>query len=42
MWPRNFVNEEALAHWGDVAPKTNNQKSMASAKSIFAQPTITR
>jgi hypothetical protein len=23
MWSRNLVNEEALAHWGAVVPKTN-------------------
>jgi hypothetical protein len=23
VWSRNLVNEEALAHWGAVAPKTN-------------------
>ena len=27
VWSRNFVNEEALAHWGAVAPKTNKQTS---------------
>jgi hypothetical protein len=26
------VNEEALAHWGAVAPKTNNVKSSEVAK----------
>jgi hypothetical protein len=25
VWSRNLVNEEALAHWGAVAPKTNKQ-----------------
>ena len=24
VWSRNLVNEEALAHWGAVAPQTNN------------------
>jgi len=23
VWSTNLVNEEALAHWGAVAPKTN-------------------
>ena len=26
MWSRNVVNEEALAHWGAVAPKTNRRR----------------
>ena len=26
VWSRNLVNEEALAHWGAVAPKTNTQE----------------
>jgi len=25
VWSRNLVNEQALAHWGAVAPKTNRQ-----------------
>jgi hypothetical protein len=25
VWYRNLVNEEVLAHWGAVAPKTNKQ-----------------
>ena len=25
VWSRNLVSEEALAHWGAVAPKTNKQ-----------------
>jgi hypothetical protein len=26
---RNLVNEEAMAHWGAVAPKTNKQTNKA-------------
>jgi hypothetical protein len=27
LWSRNLVNEEALVHWGAVAPKTKKQRT---------------
>ena len=27
VWSRDLVNEEVLAHWGTVAPKTNKPTS---------------
>ena len=33
VWSRNLVNEEALAHWGAVAPKTNNKQTVSIAAS---------
>jgi hypothetical protein len=33
VWSRNLVNEEALPHWGAVAPKTNKQQRFSSNNS---------
>jgi hypothetical protein len=30
MWIRNLVNEEAVAHWGAVAPKINKNRLVVS------------
>ena len=35
VWSRNFVNEEALGHWGAVAPKTNKQTILSNEEHIL-------
>jgi hypothetical protein len=37
VWFRNLVNEEAMAHWGTVAPKTKNKQVMQLLTVQFCQ-----